>query len=350
MHNSDSILPSVYVDYEYGKLKEVIVGISYGMNPSIEASWLEDALKVLTPEEAEYARKTSGQIWKEMMDPRTGRTETEMLEEENEEFIKILKMLQVEVYRPFEITPEFIKTYYGKDVLINGYSQTFPRDNMAIIGNNVIEFNLRTPIRKVDISGFKDIFKKKCDSTVRWFSMPHTEFLSSFDEEDTPHLEGGDILVLGHTILVGNTLNPSVGSNKAGWEWLKNILGPKYNVIRIPLIENILHLDCVLSIPRNGLAIACTEAFTDGLPEIIRDWDIIPVTIEEATLLAVNGIPLDEKTYIMSWNDKNNNDRLQKELENRGIKVYKVYFNTHNNSGGSLRCATQSLIRYRASR
>jgi len=66
--------------------------------------------------------------------------------------------------------------------------------------------------------------------------------------------------------------------------------------------------------------------------------------------LAVNGIPLDEKTYIMSWNDKNNNDRLQKELENRGIKVYKVYFNTHNNSGGSLRCATQSLIRYRASR
>ena len=35
--------PSVYVDYEYGDLKEVIVGLPYGMSPSLEAKWFADA-------------------------------------------------------------------------------------------------------------------------------------------------------------------------------------------------------------------------------------------------------------------------------------------------------------------
>lgn len=336
---------SVYVDYEYGRLKEVIVGVPFGMNPSLEAEWLEDALKVLTPEEAEYARQTAGQVWKNLVDPRTKKTETEMLESENQEFIEILKKLNVKIYRPFEITPEFIEKYYGKDVLLNGYSQTFPRDNLIVIGNNVIEFNLRTPIRKVDISGFREILNEKCDSTVKRFSMPHTELLSTPDEENTPRLEGGDVIVLGHTILVGNSTNPSVGSNKAGYEWLKNILGHEYNVVRVPLIKTVLHLDCVLSTPRKGLAIVCPEAFIEGIPAAIKDWDLISVTLDDVVLLAVNGIPFDETTYIMSWNDNNDNSYLQKELEKRGIKVHKVYFNTHNDSGGSLRCATQSLIR-----
>ena len=36
--------PSVSVDYEYGDLKEVIVGLPYGMSPSLEAKWFADAL------------------------------------------------------------------------------------------------------------------------------------------------------------------------------------------------------------------------------------------------------------------------------------------------------------------
>ncbi|MDY0293788.1 MAG: hypothetical protein RBQ77_04380 [Candidatus Methanomethylophilaceae archaeon] len=341
----DAPLSSVHVDYEYGKLEEVIVGVPYGMNPSLEAPWLEDALRVLTPEEAEYARSTAGMVWKEMVDPRTGRTETEMLESENAEFIGVLEDLGVKVYRPFEITPGFIEENYGGEILVNGYSQTFPRDNMAVIGNNVIEFNLRTPIRKTDISGFREILREKCDRTVRWFSMPHTEPLSSGGDDGTPRLEGGDVMVLGRTILVGNTMNPSVGSNAAGAEWLRSVLGPDYEVVRVPLSDRILHLDCVLSVPRHGLAIICPDAFTEGVPEALRGWDLIPVTLEDATLLAVNGIPFDESTYIMSWNDNNDNSVLKGELERRGITVRMVYFNTHNDSGGSLRCATQPLVR-----
>ena len=337
--------PSVYVDYEYGDLKEVIVGLPYGMSPSLEAKWFADALKVLPKDEADYARKTAGMLWTEMINPETGKSETQMLEEENQAFIAILKSLGVKVFRPTEITVDFIKQYYGADVLLNGFSQDFPRDNMAVIGSNVIEFNLRTPIRKVDISGFRDILSEKCsDATVKWFSMPHTELLKPA-RKDTPFLEGGDVIVLGKTVLVGNTLNPSVGSNEAGYQWLKNILGDQYKVKRVRLVESVLHLDCVLSVPRRGLAIICEEAFVDGLPEELKDWDLIRVRLKDVKRLAVNGVPVNSRNYILSYNRHNDNRYIQAELEKRGIRVHRVFFGTHNGQGGSLRCATQSLKR-----
>ena len=337
--------PSVYVDYEYGDLKEVIVGLPYGMSPSLEAKWFADALKVLPKDEADYARKTAGMLWTEMINPETGKSETKMLEEENQAFIAILKSLGVKVFRPTEITVDFIKQYYGADVLLNGFSQDFPRDNMAVIGSNVIEFNLRTPIRKVDISGFRDILSEKCsDATVKWFSMPHTELLKPA-RKDTPFLEGGDVIVLGKTVLVGNTLNPSVGSNEAGYQWLKNILGDQYKVKRVRLIESVLHLDCVLSVPRRGLAIICEEAFVDGLPKELKGWDLIRVSLADVQRLAVNGVPVNSQNYILSYNRHNDNRTIQAELEKRGIKVHRVFFGTHNGQGGSLRCATQPLKR-----
>ncbi|NLX99549.1 MAG: hypothetical protein GXY83_25725 [Rhodopirellula sp.] len=133
-----------------------------------------------------------------------------------------------------EITVDFIKEHYGADVLLNGFSQDFPRDNMAVIGNNVIEFNLRTPIRKVDISGFRDILSERCsDSTVKWFSMPHTELLEPA-RADTPFLEGGDVIVLGRTVLVGNTENPSVGSNDENARKSKKVTLAMFSTLPLP--------------------------------------------------------------------------------------------------------------------
>ena len=150
---------------------------------------------------------------------------------------------------------------------------------------------------------------------------------------------------MGRTILVGNTTNPSVGSNEAGFRWLNNILGSSYDVVRVPLREDVLHLDSVLSVPRNGLAIVCEEAFVDGLPDYIKGWDLIKVSIESVQRLAINGIPVDSKNYIISYNEHNDNRYLQSELETRYIRVHRVFFGTHNGQGGSLRCATQPIIR-----
>ncbi len=47
---------AVYVDSEYGALKEVIVGLPYGKSPELNAPWLRETLKILPPDEAEYTR------------------------------------------------------------------------------------------------------------------------------------------------------------------------------------------------------------------------------------------------------------------------------------------------------
>lgn len=336
--------PSVFVDYEYGTLSEVIVGAPYGMTPSLKAPWFENALKVLPEEEAAYSRETAGMLWDNMIHPDSGKSETELLEEENQAFIAVLEQLGVKVRRPSKLTPQIIADNYGEAVLINGFSQDFPRDNLVVIGNKVIELTLGTPLRKVDILGFREILSAVCDDSVQHFSMPQVPLLSE-KSDDTLALEGGDVLVLGDTVLVGNSGNPSVGSNEAGYRWLAGMLGDDYKTIRVPLIETVLHLDCALSVPRDGLAIICPDAFIEGIPAKLDGWDLIEVSLEDVARLAVNGVPIDQENYILSYNDANDNSFIEYELNKRGIKTYRVFFGTHNGQGGSLRCATQPIMR-----
>ncbi|MDD4735482.1 MAG: arginine deiminase-related protein [Kiritimatiellae bacterium] len=335
----------VYIDSEYGTLKEVIVGLPYGRSPDADAPWLQETLKILPPDEAEYTLATAGMSWDKMIHPVKKKSETELLEAENLALINVLEKLGVQVYRPTHLTEEFITRNYGPEVLANGFSQDFPRDNMIVIGNQAIEFNLRTMLRRADISGFQKILSEKFQQgNMRWFAMPHAPPLA-IPSPDEPALEGGDLVILGKTILIGNTLNHAVGSNRTGCDWIQQVLGEEYTVVPVPLVEQILHLDCVLSIPREGLAIVCEEAFTEGIPACIRDWDLIKVPLADASRLAVNGLPVDEKNYIMSYNDHVSNDHIRSELEQRGITVHPVYFGTHNGQGGSIRCATQPLKR-----
>jgi len=336
--------PSMFVDCEYGTLQEVLVGAPHGLNPSLEATWFEDALKVLPEEEAAYARQTAGMLWEDMIHPVTGKSETRMLEEENRAFIAVLGQLGVKVRRPTRLTPQTIVENYGEAALKNGYSQDFPRDNLVVIGNKVIELTLGTPLRKVDILGFREMLAELCDETVQHFSMPQVPLLAT-KSADTLALEGGDVLVLGETVLVGNSRNPAVGSNEAGTRWLAGILGEAYRTIRVPLVETVLHLDCALSVPREGLAILCPEAFVEGIPAVLEGWDRIEVSLEDVARLAVNGVPVDQDHYILSYNDSNDNRFIESELNRRGIKTFRVNFRTHNGQGGSLRCATQPIVR-----
>ena len=343
---AEPVKAPVYIGSEYGTLKEVIVGEANGLNPSLQAAWLQEALKVLPQAERKIAVENAGKSWNEcIVDPENGITEYDLIKAENDELVGILTSLGVTVYRPALLSKQEVEKLYGSEAIMNGDSQDFPRDNLIIVGNHVIEANLRTPLRRTDIEGFRSLLMEKCRvAEVQWVAMPHMPLLGEYSN-DWPLLEGGDIIVLGKTILVGNSANPSVGSNQAGCEWLRHYLGSEFDVIRVPLGENVLHLDCALSIPRNGLAIICPQAFTEGIPEILKDWDLIEVGMEKLPYLVVNGLPVDENTYIMGYNENEDNSEIREALEKRGITVYPIFFGAHNAQGGSLRCATQALLR-----
>lgn len=51
----------------------------------------------------------------------------------------------------------------------------------------------------------------------------------------------------------------------------------------IRLHPDILHLDCALSMVKDGLIIYCEEAFLDGLPNALDNWDKITISLKEAS-------------------------------------------------------------------
>ena len=153
-------------------------------------------------------------------------------------------------------------------------------------------------------------------------------------------LEGGDVLVYHNKIFVGNS---GYGSNSAGIEWLRKYLAPYgYEVEEVKLQGHILHLDCVMSLVREGLMIVCEESLADGVPETFRDWDRIPVPEDDAERLAVNGMAINPDVYIT---DIAFRDTIGKELEARGVKVEYLDFFATRCSAGSIHCSTQPLKR-----
>ena len=337
----------VFVDYEYGTLKEVIVGVPLMIYPDVKvADWAQEALKILPESEKKKVIERSGKSNRN--DPKFVK-----MEKENQELIKILKKHNVKVWRPEVLSDEQLEINLGKDLIrYTGVTFQYSRDPIFVIGDNIIELHLASLIRVGDILAYYKIFLNRVmDSNAKWYSMPKPNYSELFkggkyNKNYFPLLEGGDLFALGKKVLVGTSMNTTVGSSELGYKWLKSILQPQgYDVERVRIAENFLHLDLTLSTVKPGLAIACKNAFVDGLPEYFKDWKIIEVSVEEAQLLATNGMPIDIKHYIMPYNEKYDGKRVQKELEAEGIIVYPISYGNHTEDGGAIRCSTHPLIR-----
>ena len=339
--------PGIYVDFEYGTLQEVVLGIPYTIYPDLRvAHWVSEALSILPEDEAAkiVARSTKDSI-------ETGKYDA--VEQENRELIRILERHGVRIQRPDQLTREQIIKNFGEEFLrFAGVSQQYARDPFIVIGNHVIENAMGSLYRRCDILGLRRLFLERVmDSGARWVAMPSPDYSrmiekGGFDKTGFPVLEGGDVMVLGKKILVGTSRNRTTGSSEPGYRWLKSYLEPfGYDVEQVPLPESILHLDVALSVPRPGLIIVCPDALCGGIPSWFDGWKRITVTMDEARRLAVNGLPLDEDHYILGCNDHFSGTSLEKALEAEGITVYRIPFGNHNEDGGSIRCSTNPLVR-----
>ncbi len=335
----------IHVDYEYGRLDEVILGRGVMRYPDVErATWAAEGMKVLPESEAAKVRERSGRDSRDL-------DKHNLVEQENEELLALFAKYDVTVHRPEPLTDEQVAANYGREWLPNGYIQTFARDPMFVVGDNVIELAPGAPNRRAEMLGYRRLFAERvAGSGAKWYQMPLVDVRTvnspGYDKDDHPALEGGDLLVLGTTVLAGTTQNRAVGSSATGVSWLAAILEPQgYTVQRIRIREDFLHLDVALSIPRDGLAIMCRDAFVDGLPHLLDGWDLIEVSVAQSRLLACNGLPLDESTYILGYNEQEDGSYVQSELQRRGITVHRISFGNHTEDGGSIRCSTHPLVR-----
>ena len=116
----------------------------------------------------------------------------------------------------------------------------------------------------------------------------------------------------------------------------------RYDVVQVQLKNNVLHLDCALSLVRDGLMIVCEEALINGIPDELKSWEKILVPYSDVSRLAVNGLPVNDSVYILD----SEFEYIGKQLISKGITVEYIDFEISRSLGGSFRCSTQPLLRY----
>ena len=305
---------SVCISNEYGGLKDAVVGIGSGMYNST-VSWNDDL---------------------------DGIVASEYLEKENDALISVLEESGVKVQRPRCLSKQDIEEMYGKGAADYGYNQAFPRDNIAIVANDLIEFELKDSSRKTDIAGLYEILQERSqDSNICWYSTPHCRLRSTPD--NYPALNGRDFIFLNERMLFGLSNEYPIGTNSEGFRWMRNTFA-FHDVMAVFLKNGLKYLGQAISVPRPGLAIVCTEGI-EAIPSFMKDWDIIEISLDEAKAFAADGISLNEREYIIGVSEDSDNSRIVDELEKRDIKVHKVPFSAHMSLGGSVRSAVLPLRR-----
>jgi N-dimethylarginine dimethylaminohydrolase len=315
----------VSVHHEWGKLKEVIVGIGddLTMPGYCEAvSFFYDAGQV------ELMKKYGG-INELELNPEYAREAGEQIDD----LACVLEERGIVVHRSHRLRPEEMKYL---EYVQKGSHFFYARDPVIVIGNHVIEGAMSVPFKVKERYAIRPILRKRLNgSNARYVSMPVP---SPIFGREQMYLEGGDVMLNGNEIYVGIS---GKGSSPEGAEWLQNYLGPEYRVHQVRVSPEFEHLDCVLALARPGLGIRCKDAFIDDLPESIRRWDYVEVTKEEAKKLGANLMVLDDKTVII---DKQHH-RIGRELEKKEVEVIEIPYDQVASSGGGLRCSHHPLVR-----
>lgn len=319
----------IYVQNEFAPLEKVVLAASeYGYPLEVR---LED-LRFLQDSAVEDSLVNRGKDYREAHPEIQAQWELERLN-----FKKMLERYGVEVVEARKLTPAE-KQFNPKD----GYANFFTRDPFFVIGNYVIEAGMRFLHRRHEIWPLRDLLwtaVQDADCTYVATPFPQVSEADDLTLGQGPFIEGGDVLVLDKHIFVGSS---GLASNDRGFLWLSKLLTPLgYTVEQVRLHPDILHLDCALSLVKPKVMIVCKEAFLDGIPATLQDWTAITVTLEEASQLATNGLPLSPEVYITDPVFKHIGDQI----EQHGVKVEYVDFKITRSFGGSFRCSTQPLLR-----
>jgi N-dimethylarginine dimethylaminohydrolase len=309
--------------HEWGKLREVVVGLSPAEDFVV---FHEESQRWLTPEGAEFSRRHAG---RRLIDADADLAKR--IERQVDALAELLAREGVTVHRPERLRGEE-RTFMAP----NGEgAQLFARDGMIVIADHVIDASLRLRCRQRERFGLRPVVRRMVNERgARWSSVP----FGSPAAVDGPFLEGGDVLLNGRQVYVGMS---GCASDMAGIDWLQALLGSDYRVIPVALRSNVLHLDCALALIRPGLLVWCPHKLIDGLPTALRDWDGIEVSVEEATRLATNGLVLEEGRVVVDAD----NQRVIGELRRRSIDVIPLAFDAPISLGGGLRCAHHPLLR-----
>lgn len=225
--------------------------------------------------------------------------------------------------------------------LQTGWSQLYPADPVFVIGRHYMELSIRRAYRRKEVFPLRDLILPMIedDPEAHYVAMPPSAPWTPSSEGPGPFLEGGDILINGNDIFVGQG---ELCSNAAGIAWLKRYAERwGYTVHAMPINGPILHALGIMCLLREGLLMAHLPALAEGLPETLKDWDVIEISEDEMNAHATVGVSLDDKHYMI---DPRFN-RVMNELGKHGIEPVPTPCDAIGFWGGAIRCITLPLKR-----
>lgn len=325
------------VDYEYAKMREVVLGGTVAMLPpkgTVFDKYIED----LYPDEEtrSFLRSIQGTPLSEAHPDYHQR-----LLDETDALAAIFEKHGVVVHRAEPYTEEMMRIL-GDGGCVNIYA----KDSFETVGEFHFDLAHKKHLYRLFNFAVRKYLKAAFmeDSQMRHLSFPQP-FPTHINEGygTGPFFEGGDIMVLeGKKVLIGESGQASDEFGAAIFERFLATVG--YETIVTRLHPELLHLDCCACLIGPDLLYYCPEAFIDGLPKELADIpNKIESTLLEAKRLANNGVVIDRNTVVL---DAALKEKQGKQIEALGKTVEYIDFSAHNPLGGGLRCKTGILSRY----
>lgn len=235
----------------------------------------------------------------------------------------------IHIERALEQHGEFVKTLkkHGVEVILLPYhkkypEQVFTRDIGFTLGQTIFVAKMATDVR----SGEEDVLKQ-------WLEDEESPYYNLAEER----IEGGDVLIDRDTIFVGL----SNRTDQKAAEHLQRLLN-QFNVIAIPFKEKYLHLDCIFNVVSPEVALVYPNALTKKDIEFFASrYELIEVSEEEQFQLGTNVLSIGNKRIL----SLPVNEKVNKQLHNRGFQVIEVDITEIIKSGGSFRCCTLPILR-----
>ena len=212
----------IRVDSEWGRLREVIVGI------------VPDNAIVPPPVSSHFKNKSQNITCFQQCHEKPAKQALPeaftVARQQVEALVQIYERTGIKVHRPRPHTETELHLFKM------GGAPLYARDSMLVVGQNVIELSLRDPARRKEIFAYREMLARRLAQAprVQYASMPPPLPAPSTEDSEGPgpFLEGGDIFLLGKDILVGDS---GQASNQAGIVWLRRFLGPQgYRVQEVP--------------------------------------------------------------------------------------------------------------------
>jgi len=254
----------------------------------------------------------------------------EAIHKEMSAFEKVLLKYNVQVFRPW---------------MLDNCNQVFARDVAFVIGDRIINSNI-IPNREDEKEAYEVVYDQIAYNKI--YNLP-----------EKAHVEGGDVVLMNDTVLVG--LYTAVDypqlktarTNLYAFNFLKEII-PEKTFISIELKKHdtnprqgVLHLDCTFMPVGSDKAIIYKDGFSSPkdyhmLVDRFGQQNIFEITQEEMYYMNTNVFSI-SPTVVVS---EQRFTRLNEHLENNwGLKVESIPYYEISKMGGLLRCSTLPLVR-----